>query len=96
MAAVLERTGGHLDALFNNGAYGQPGAIEDLSREALREQFETNLFGTLELSNQVIPVMRRQGGDGFCSTARCWDWWRFPTGVLMSPASSRWKAWPIL
>ncbi|QQS54952.1 MAG: SDR family oxidoreductase [Candidatus Competibacteraceae bacterium] len=62
VAAVLERTGGHLDALFNNGAYGQPGAIEDLSREALREQFETNLFGTLELSNQVIPVMRRQGG----------------------------------
>ena len=61
VAAVLERTGGRLDALFNNGAYGQPGAVEDLSREALREQFETNLFGTQELTNQVIPVMRRQG-----------------------------------
>ena len=62
VTAVLERTGGRLDALFNNGAYGQPGAVEDLSREALREQFETNLFGTLELTNRLIPVMRRQGG----------------------------------
>lgn len=61
VAAVLERTGGRLDALLNNGAYGQPGAVEDLSREALRDQFETNLFGTQELTNQVIPVMRRQG-----------------------------------
>jgi NAD(P)-dependent dehydrogenase (short-subunit alcohol dehydrogenase family) len=58
---VLARTGGHLDALFNNGAYGQPGAVEDLSRELLRVQFETNLFGWHELTNRVLPVMRRQG-----------------------------------
>lgn len=58
---VLQRSGGKLDALFNNGAYGQPGAVEDLRREVLREQFETNLFGTLELTNLVIPVMRAQG-----------------------------------
>lgn len=58
---VLLRTGGTLDALFNNGAYGQAGAVEDLRREVLREQFETNLFGTAELTNLVIPVMRRQG-----------------------------------
>ena len=96
VTAVLERTGGRLDALFNNGAYGQPGAVEDLSREALREQFETNLFGTLELTNRLILVMRQQGGDGFCSTVRCSGWWRFPSlGALMSPASSRWKVWPI-
>ena len=58
---VLDATGGALYGLFNNGAYGQPGAVEDLSREALREQFETNLFGTHELTNLVIPVMRGQG-----------------------------------
>jgi NAD(P)-dependent dehydrogenase (short-subunit alcohol dehydrogenase family) len=58
---TLELTGGRLDALFNNGAFGQPGAVEDLSREVLRFQFETNLFGTHELTNRVIPVMRRQG-----------------------------------
>ena len=59
--AVAEKTGGTLDALFNNGAFGQPGAVEDLSREVLRFQFETNLFGTHELTNRVIPLMRRQG-----------------------------------
>ncbi len=59
---VLNLTDGKLDALFNNGAFGQPGAVEDLSRDVLRYQFETNLFGTHELTNLVIPVMRRQGG----------------------------------
>lgn len=58
---VLQRTGGRLDALFNNGAYGQPGAVEDLSREVLREQFETNVFGTHELTCRVLPAMRAQG-----------------------------------
>ncbi len=58
---VLRRTGGHLDALFNNGAYGQPGAVEDLSRDVLRASFETNLFGWHELTCRIIPVMRRQG-----------------------------------
>ena len=58
---VLARTGGTLDALFNNGAYGQAGAVEDLSREVLRAQFETNLFGTQELTNRLIPHMRAQG-----------------------------------
>jgi NAD(P)-dependent dehydrogenase (short-subunit alcohol dehydrogenase family) len=58
---VLVRTGGRLDALFNNGAYGQPGAVEDLSRSVLRLQFETNLFGWHDLTNRVLPVMRRQG-----------------------------------
>jgi NAD(P)-dependent dehydrogenase (short-subunit alcohol dehydrogenase family) len=58
---VLQRTGGTLDALFNNGAYGQPGAVEDLSRAVLREQFENNFFGTHELTCRVLPVMRRQG-----------------------------------
>lgn len=58
---VLECTGGTLDVLFNNGAYGQPGAVEDLSRDVMRAQLETNLLGTLELTNRVLPVMRRQG-----------------------------------
>ncbi|MDH3311231.1 MAG: SDR family NAD(P)-dependent oxidoreductase [Gammaproteobacteria bacterium] len=60
VATVLERTGSRLYALVNNGAYGQPGAVEDLSREVLRAQFETNLFGTQELTNLVIPAMRAQ------------------------------------
>jgi len=59
--AVAERTGGRIDALFNNGAYGQPGAVEDLSTQALRDQFETNVFGWHELTRLVIPFMRRRG-----------------------------------
>lgn len=52
---------GKLYALFNNGAYGQPGAIEDLTRDTLRKQFETNLFGWLELTNALLPDMIQQG-----------------------------------
>ena len=61
VAEVLRRTGGTLDALFNNAGYGQPGAAEDVPRHAMRAQFETNLFGAWELMNAVLPVMRRQG-----------------------------------
>jgi len=58
---VLAETDGKLYALFNNGAYGLPGAVEDLSRDALRDQFETNLFGSHELTSLVLPTMRKQG-----------------------------------
>ena len=58
---VLRLTDGNRYALFNNGAFGLPGAVEDLSRENLIVQFETNVFGWLELTNLVIPLMRKQG-----------------------------------
>ena len=58
---AIKLTDGKIDALFNNGAFGQPGAVEDLSRDLLRFQFETNLFGTHELTNLIIPLMRKQG-----------------------------------
>ncbi|MER2582843.1 MAG: SDR family NAD(P)-dependent oxidoreductase, partial [Candidatus Competibacter sp.] len=69
VAAILAQTDGRLEALFNNGAYGQAGAVEDLSREALREQFETNVFGMQELTNQIVPIMRRQGGGRILYTS---------------------------
>ena len=61
LAEVLNRTGGTLDALFNNGAYAIPGAVEDMPRDALRAIFEANLFGPHALTRAVIPVMRAQG-----------------------------------
>ncbi|WP_456389104.1 SDR family NAD(P)-dependent oxidoreductase [Profundibacter sp.] len=61
VAEVLERTGGTLDALYNNGAYAIPGAIEDLPRDAMRAIFEANVFGYHDLTKQIIPVMRAQG-----------------------------------
>ena len=61
LAEALARTGGTLDAVFNNGAFGCPGAVEDLPTDALRAIFETNLFGCHALTRRVIPVMRAQG-----------------------------------
>jgi NAD(P)-dependent dehydrogenase (short-subunit alcohol dehydrogenase family) len=58
---ALELADNKIDVLFNNGAFGQPGAVEDLSRDVLRFQFETNVFGTHELTNLLIPIMRNQG-----------------------------------
>lgn len=58
---ILKRTEGKLYALFNNAGFGQTGAVEDISRDALRAQFETNVFGLMELTNLIIPVMRKQG-----------------------------------
>ena len=58
---ALSRTGGTLDAVFNNGAYAIPGLLEDLPREALSANFESNLFGQHDLTRRLIPVMRRQG-----------------------------------
>ncbi|QFY61564.1 SDR family oxidoreductase [Rhizobium grahamii] len=61
MDEVTAASGGKIDALFNNGAYGQPGAVEDIRTEVLREQFETNVFGWHELTRRIIPLMRKQG-----------------------------------
>ena len=58
---TLSRTGGRLDAIFNNGAFACPGAVEDLPTDALRAIFEVNLFGYHELTRRVLPVMRAQG-----------------------------------
>ena len=71
---VMEQTGGSLDALFNNGAYGQPGAVEDLTTDVLRQQFEANFFGWHELTNLCLPVMRRQGHGRIvhCSSILGW------------------------
>ncbi|ATG40975.1 SDR family NAD(P)-dependent oxidoreductase [Phaeobacter piscinae] len=61
LGEVLEHTGGTLDVLFNNGAHGLPGAVEDVSTDGLRSIFESNVFGWHELTRNVIPVMRAQG-----------------------------------
>lgn len=62
VAEVSKRTGGKLFGLFNNGAYGQPGALEDISRAALTAQFEANVFGWHELTRDCLKLMRANGG----------------------------------
>ena len=58
---ALRRTEGRLYALFNNAAYGQVGAAEDLSADVLRRQLEVNVIATHDLTRRVLPAMRRQG-----------------------------------
>ncbi len=60
-AEVSKRTGGKLDALFNSGAYGQPGALEDIVRSVLELQFAANVFGWHQLTNLCLPMMRANG-----------------------------------
>ena len=60
-AEVSRRTGGRLDALFNNGAFGHPGAVEDLTREVLEAQFAANVFGWHQLTRECLPLMRANG-----------------------------------
>jgi NAD(P)-dependent dehydrogenase (short-subunit alcohol dehydrogenase family) len=61
VADVARRTGGTLYALFNNGAYGQPGAVEDITRAVLEEQFAANFFGWHELTRACLPLLRSNG-----------------------------------
>jgi NAD(P)-dependent dehydrogenase (short-subunit alcohol dehydrogenase family) len=58
---ALKLCDGKLDAVFNNGAYGQPGLVEDLSVKVLRDQFEANFFGWHDLTTRLIPAMRDRG-----------------------------------
>jgi len=64
VSAVIKKVlefDGKIDVWFNNAGFGQPGAIEDIKTDILREQFETNVFGLHECTRQIIPVMREQG-----------------------------------
>jgi len=68
---TLSRTGGKLAALFNNGGYGQPGAVEDVPVAALRQQFEANFFGWHDLTIRLIPAMRAQGHGRIVQCSSC-------------------------
>ncbi len=57
---ALSKTNGRIDVLINNAGYGQIGALEDVPYDILRDQFTTNVFGLMELTRLVIPVMRQQ------------------------------------
>lgn len=58
---ALARTDGRLWGVVNNAAYGQPGAVEDLDRDLLRQQLEVNLLGTHDLTRRLLPALRAQG-----------------------------------
>lgn len=59
---ILQLCTNNLFALINNAAYAQPGALEDLSREELEQQFAVNVFGTHQLSTLLLPALQQGGG----------------------------------
>ncbi len=69
LSKLLKQTGGTLDVLYNNAGYGQIGAVEDLTKQAMQEQFDTNVFGLLDLTNHVLPIMRQQGSGKIIVTS---------------------------
>jgi NAD(P)-dependent dehydrogenase (short-subunit alcohol dehydrogenase family) len=58
---AVEREAGAVGVLVNNAGYGQDGPIEEVPIEAVRRQFETNVFGLVRMTQLVLPGMRRQG-----------------------------------
>ena len=58
---ILKMTNGKIDVVFNNAGFGQPGAVEDITTDILKEQFETNFFGLHEVTYQVLKIMKAQG-----------------------------------
>lgn len=75
---ALARTGGTLDAVYNNGAFGMPAAVEDLPRAALAEMFEANVFGPHDLTRRVIPAMRAQGHGRIVNCSSVFGYAHFP------------------
>lgn len=60
LQTALEKFG-RIDVLVNNAGYGTVGAIEEFSMEEVRGQMETNFFGAIHLTKEVLPIMRKQG-----------------------------------
>ncbi len=88
---ILEQTDGKLYGLFNNGAYCQPGAVEDISHQVLREQFETNLFGWHQLTQRLIPVMRQQGEGRIIQNSSVLALSPSPIVVPITPVNTHWR-----
>ncbi|UUU30198.1 oxidoreductase [Streptomyces sp. CA-210063] len=61
VAEAAERAG-RIDVVLNNAGHGLAGAVEEVSEQQIRDQFDVNFFGALWVTQAVLPVMRRQGG----------------------------------
>lgn len=66
---IVFKTFGRIDVLLNNAGYGQCGAFEEVSDEIIREQFDVNLFGTMNVTRHVLPIMRKQKSGVILNTS---------------------------
>lgn len=62
---------GRIDTLVNNAGYGQNGIFEGISREQIRKQFDTNVFGVMDVTRAIIPHFRENGGGTLINISSC-------------------------
>src|SRR4029078_11738398 len=75
-----QRRAGRVGALVNNAGYSQSGAVESVSLERLRAQFETNVFGLVRMCQRALPAMRREGGGRIVNVSSMGGRMTFPGG----------------
>jgi NAD(P)-dependent dehydrogenase (short-subunit alcohol dehydrogenase family) len=78
--AEVEDRDGAVFALVNNAGYGQEGAVEEVSMNDVRRQFETNVFGLARMTQLVLPGMRRQGAGRIVNISSMGGKLTFPGG----------------
>ena len=78
--AAVEEADGAVGALVNNAGYSQSGAVESVTLDSVREQFETNVFGLLRMCQLVLPGMRREHAGRIVNVSSMGGKLTFPGG----------------